>query len=640
MLIPADALWRRVRADRVACFIDGEAYFRAFREAALTARKSLFIVGWDFNSRIALVRDGPQDGYPAEFLPFLNAIARERPGLRIYLLEWDFAVLYAGERETIPVVRFDWATASNIEFALDSELPFGASHHQKLVVVDDALAFVGGLDFTAARWDTAQHLAQDVRRSDPICGPYLPFHDVQAAVSGPAASALGELARERWRRATGKSPVEARPAPPRWPAGWPIDFRHVEAGFSRTVPAYGGIAAVTEVERLHLAVIAQARRYLYFENEYFTSWRALDAIGARLAGPRPPEVVLVLPQVQSGWLEQSTMGAMRARVLERLQLHDRQGRLRVYAPFSGELPINLHAKVFAADDEVLKIGSANLTNRSFGFDSELDMVIAAGDRNTASAVSACVRRLVAHHLGLAPHALRGATPGAWIRRAGDTGRLRLEPLDGAVPAWVEPVANGAAVFDPERPIGYLRFAEGRGQGPAAAPPSAAVVLSLGLALGAGALHLAERRRGAVRAWFSPRKRNERLALAAGAAAELVLPLPFAALVSAAFGESPGRTVATHGAISAAAYLGGRRMRRERARRLARGWTDRLYPWLAAGNLRSLTAMRSFSGVPAAFEGVLAGAGRVRVSRYAAATGATLAGAAALARLLPRGPGHA
>lgn len=640
MQIPEDALWRRVRADRVACFIDGEAYFRAFREAALAARHSLFVIGWDFNSRVALVRDGGSDGYPAEFLPFLNALARERPGLRIYVLEWDFAVLYAGERETIPVVRFDWATAPNLEFALDSELPFGASHHQKVVVVDDALAFVGGLDITVARWDTEAHLPDDARRDDPLCGPYAPFHDVQAAVSGPAAAALGELARSRWAGATGRRPPAPRAARRIWPAGWREDFRGVEVGFARTVPARGGGAAVAEVERLHLAVIAQARRYLYFENEYFTSWRVLEAIGARLAAPRPPEVVLVLPHVQSGWLEQSTMGVMRARVLEQLRAYDRRGRLHVFAPFAGARAINLHSKVFAADDVVLKIGSSNLTNRSFGSDTELDLVIAARDTVVSARIAACLKRFVAHHLGVAPASLRGETPAAWIRRTRAPGHLRLDPLDEAVPPWGEPVVGGAAVFDPERPIGYRRLAEGRGQGAAGGEPSAAVVVSLGLGLGALALRLAERRRGAVRAWFSPRRRRERLAVVAGAAAELVLPLPFAALVSATFGLAPGRIAATHGAASAAAYLIGRRMRRERARRLARGWAERLYPWLAEGDLRSLTAMRSFSGVPAAAEGMLAGAGRVRLSRYAAATAATLGGAAALARMLPRGPGHA
>src|SRR3546814_19533002 len=82
-------------------------------------------------------------------------------------------------------------------------LPVGAAHHQKLVVVDDAIAVIGGLDLTIRRWDTSDHAADQPLRTDPAGQPYTPFHDLQLMLDGAAATALAEVARGRWPRVTG-----------------------------------------------------------------------------------------------------------------------------------------------------------------------------------------------------------------------------------------------------------------------------------------------------------------------------------------------------------------------------------------------------------------------------------------------------
>src|SRR3954467_11358589 len=94
------------------------------------------------------------------------------------------SVLYSLERELFPIVALGWLTPRRIRFCLDEDLPAGASHHQKIVVVDDAVAFCGGLDVTTRRWDTAEHRLDDARRVDPAGLPYRPFHDVQAVIDG------------------------------------------------------------------------------------------------------------------------------------------------------------------------------------------------------------------------------------------------------------------------------------------------------------------------------------------------------------------------------------------------------------------------------------------------------------------------
>src|SRR5205823_4901455 len=102
--------------------------------------------------------------------------------------------------EPFPSLKLGWNTPSRVHFRLDNMLPVGASHHQKIIVVDDALAFSGGLDLTIRRWDTSRHAVNDPNRCDPAGQSYRPFHDVQMMVDGDAARVLAELARERWGR--------------------------------------------------------------------------------------------------------------------------------------------------------------------------------------------------------------------------------------------------------------------------------------------------------------------------------------------------------------------------------------------------------------------------------------------------------
>ncbi len=191
-------------ADRFTTLIDGAAYFATLRAALIRARHTVFIVGWDLDSRMRLVPDGANDGFPEPLGAFLCALAAARPRLRIYVLAWDFAMIYALERDWPPVYRTAWQSHRGIVFQLDGAHPRGASHHQKLVVIDDRLAFVGGLDMTRARWDTPSHSADEPRRRDADGVSYRPFHDVQAMFDGDAAAELGEQARQRWRYACGR----------------------------------------------------------------------------------------------------------------------------------------------------------------------------------------------------------------------------------------------------------------------------------------------------------------------------------------------------------------------------------------------------------------------------------------------------
>ena len=202
--------WRIERAQRFSLLVDAASYFSAVRAAIRAARHSIFILSWDIDSRTCLVPGGANDGYPEQLGDFLHAVVSSRPDLHAYVLNWDFAMLYALEREWLPLYKMDWRTHRRLSFRMDGKHPIGASHHQKVVVIDDAVAFVGGLDLTRCRWDTPQHAPDESLRCDTNSKPYPPFHDVQSIVDGDVARALGELCRARWQRATGHAAAAYR----------------------------------------------------------------------------------------------------------------------------------------------------------------------------------------------------------------------------------------------------------------------------------------------------------------------------------------------------------------------------------------------------------------------------------------------
>jgi len=180
---------RRVaHADRVAFVVDGEDYFEIFVRAAERATQSILIIAWDFNSECRLDFLCDASSPRAKVGSFLNDLARRRRDLHIHLLDWDFPMIYATDREAPLAVRLGWGWKPHrrVHLEFDNTHPPGGSHHQKIVVIDDAIAFCGGLDLTCQRWDTPEHAPEEPRRmvSDV---PYPPFHDMMIVVDGAAA---------------------------------------------------------------------------------------------------------------------------------------------------------------------------------------------------------------------------------------------------------------------------------------------------------------------------------------------------------------------------------------------------------------------------------------------------------------------
>lgn len=623
------------RAGRVAPLVDGEEYFSAFAQAAERARSMLLIVGWDFGSSTRLVfdADAGRRGPPAELGGLLNWLVKRRRGLHVHVLDWDYPMLFGTDREFPPIYGMGWKPHRHVHVVYDNTHPVGASHHQKIVVVDDAVAFLGGIDLTARRWDTCAHRADDVRR----CAggvPYPPVHDLMLAVDGEAARRIGEVARWRWRRATGHEIGPAAAGCDPWPPDLPPALTDVDVAIARTLPAANG-EAVREVEALYLDMIAAARHHIYIENQYFTAYGVGEALAARLAEPDGPEIVVVTRLSSHGWLEEHTMHVLRTRLIGRLREADRHGRFSLWFAHIDGLPdghcIDVHSKVMIVDDEILRIGSANLCNRSMGMDTECDAAIEArGDPRIARAIRAFRNRLLGEHLDVpagrveAEHAGSGSLRAAIERLAGQ-GRT-LKPLDDPG-AWPDAVVTLARVADPEQPVALDELIEEFVPNSVSRQAKGARWVRLAaIAAGVFALTLmwrytplsefvsADNVTGWAREfagyWWAPLL----ILVAYTPACFVMFPRPLITLAAViAFGPVPGFVLAMSGILIATfvTWVAGRALPRDTVRELAGEQLNQVVETIRRRSLLAMTALRLVPLAPFAAEGLVAGAIHIR-----------------------------
>jgi phospholipase D1/2 len=635
-------VWRVERAHRSAVLIDGAAFFRAVREALLKARRSVLIVGWDLHSQTRLVGESGRadDGYPETLAEFLSALVRERPKLIVRLLLWDYSVLYANERELFPRVTLGWSTPSRVRFALDDAVPFGSSQHQKLVIVDDAVAFSGGLDVTIRRWDTPEHAVEHAQRIDPAGKPYRPFHDVQAVVDGPAARALGGIARARWMCATGERIQAAQSTAVPWPDSVTPEFTELDVGIARTQPRHDGQEEVREVERLFLDSIDAAERAIYIENQFLTNGKVAERLAARLKARPALEAVIVAPQHHQSWLEARTMRNGRIRFMHALIEAGVGDRVRIVYPevVAGDRVTDtmIHSKVMVVDDRLLRIGSANLNNRSMGTDTECDLVFAATNDEERSAIVRVRDRLLADHCGVQPEEVNAvvARTGSLIAAADTLSRKghALRPVEDGEADPPEIATYIESVADPEQPIGAEYFYEavfgnGHGRRGAFLKIAAAALLLLALTLAWHYTPLAELAQPDM-------VRRSLASFAQNPWAPLVVILTFVtggfvafpvtvliAATAAAFGPWPGLAYAACGVLVSASltYAIGARLGKETLRNVLGPRLNRIRRRIARQGIIAVATVRLVPLAPFTVVNLVAGASAIRPIDYLAGT---------------------
>lgn len=219
-------------------------------------------------------------------------------------------------------------------------------------------------------------------------------------VDGRAGEAMADLFIDRW-KASGGEPVErpARPDETPWPDDLTPDLRRLPIAVARTSAAWRERPEITECMLLHLAAIKRARRLIYLENQYLTSPVIVEVLAERLAEPDGPEVVTVGPARSPSYFDQMTMDSARTSAINRLRaidVHKRFSAFSAHTPNGG--PIIVHSKVAIMDDWMLRIGSANLNNRSIGLDSECDLAFEARTDLERETVRGFLGRLVGHFI--------------------------------------------------------------------------------------------------------------------------------------------------------------------------------------------------------------------------------------------------
>jgi len=620
------------RAQRVAMLVDGEEYFAAFMRACERAEREILILAWDFDSRMVLRFD--DERRPLETLgEFLNGLCRRKRRLRIRILDWDFPVVYGTDREYSPIFGFEWKPHRRIQFRFDDTHPLAGSHHQKIVVIDDKLAFAGGFDLTNKRWDSPLHEPEDPRRTFEG-EPYPPFHDAMIAVDGDAAHELAQIARGRWENATGKKlrPVSVSGDP--WPREQRVDIENVEVAIACTAPKVNGHDGMAFVESLYLDMIAAARDYIYIENQYFTSEKIGAALEQRLGDPNGPEIVLVTRLLSHGWLEEMTMHVLRTRLVRSLRAADKHGKFHAFYPHVEGLCdgtcLDLHSKVMIVDDEWMRIGSSNISNRSMGVDTECDATVEArGDAKVRAAIRGFRDRLLAEHSGVEVPVLQQALESAGsmaaaVAEVGVPHRV-LRPLEA--PEVPEALMAAAKIGDMEKPISLEGLVQGfSSEHPSKAPAAAKPLAIVGVIAAIASLALLWRytpladvvtsenviatAQRLAQHWWAPLL----MIVFYTPASVVMFPRPLITMaIVVTFGPWEGLVYAMSGVLLAAiaGYVLGRQVNRERVRRIAGPRLNRISTVLQRRGILAVALVRFVPVAPYQVVNVVMGAMRVK-----------------------------
>jgi phosphatidylserine/phosphatidylglycerophosphate/cardiolipin synthase-like enzyme len=419
------------------------------------ARQRIFIIGWDFDSTIRL---RPGDGADMPLGSFLRDLVERAPELHIHILIWRTSLLY-GENAEMPGVFFaEWWRHPRIHFRLDGRHPLVGCHHEKILTVDDSLAFLGGMDLTRSRWDDNSHAPDHAHRRDGG-KRYQPVHDLQVMFDGETAQMIAGRARERWLAATGERVDPLSGEAKRWPATVQPHLRDHRVALARTQPEYGQQKGIREIEPLILTAIEAAERIIYIETQYFALPAVADALAKRLREPEGPEVIIVAMRRSGGMFEYYSMARQRDRLFAQLSAADANGRLGLFFPVTSFEPlceVKVHSKLLIVDDWFVRLGSANLNRRSMGLDTECDLAFEGETDEACAAIAALRDNLVSEHLGVAR--------GKWIAAVTSAGS-HLSAIDwlncgsrGFVPYAVDAEMHRSSVplaidmIDPSKPM--------------------------------------------------------------------------------------------------------------------------------------------------------------------------------------------
>jgi len=321
------------------------------------AKSRVYLAGWFLSPDFALTR-----GYKPTIVRNLLAELAERVDVRVLLWAGAPLPLFRPSRSTVRRAREDLCRGTKIRCALDSKERPMHCHHEKTIVVDDQVAFVGGIDLTAEsgdRFDSPSHPARG----------QVGWHDACARIAGPAVTDVARHFAMRWHEVTGEALATPQTAES---AG------KVELQIARTVPerVYRSLPRGDfGILESYVRALRSAQRLIYLENQFLWSPEISAILADKLRNPPHEDfrLLVVLPAKPNNGGD-DTRG-----VLGELIEADRDGgRLLACTLFArtGRLadPVYVHAKIGVVDDEWLTLGSANLNEHSLFNDTEMNIV--------------------------------------------------------------------------------------------------------------------------------------------------------------------------------------------------------------------------------------------------------------------------
>jgi len=343
----------------VDVLVDGAQALPEIERAIRGARRHVHIAGWSITPHFALTRDEPP-----VVLRELLADAAERVDVRVLMWAGAPPHTFAPDRGTVRAAREELTRGTKVRAACDSRSRALHCHHEKLVIVDDEIAFVGGIDLTQLggdRYDTNAHPARG----------RLGWHDATSRLRGPAVADVAAHFAARWSEVAPDPP----PAPPAAP---PAAAGDVDVQVVRTLPErqYDFLPRGDfRILEAYIRALRSAERLVYLESQFLWAPEVVDVLEAKLSDPPHDDfrVVVVLPSRANNGQE-DTRGQ-----LAMLADADRDAHRFLAATISARTGrtvdrVYVHAKVGIVDDRWLTIGSANLNAHSLFNDSEMNIV--------------------------------------------------------------------------------------------------------------------------------------------------------------------------------------------------------------------------------------------------------------------------
>lgn len=341
-----------------------EEYYKTLKEYLGEAKKFVYIAGWDFDHRIILDRKSEDNTNLADYL---NSLTLKNPELRVKISIWNAGAFDLNRHiENSEILNEN----PNIEISLLDSVSDISSYHDKFVIIDDSIVFVGGIDLSKERWDDSDHNVENNYRINPNGESYPPYFDMQLLLYGKQITeCFYQIASERESQniLTNLTNNEKK--------NLVLDQKNKKVNILRTRNSFEeSKPSLYQIKDTYVDLIRKAKDYIYIENQYFSNEEIGNEIEKRLSEEDCPEIIIVLPGSNSGVVEDYVFLTKRDTIIYNLQRQDKYNKLSVFSIYFDE-KATLHSKLMIVDGKSFLIGSANLSNRSFFYDSETNVLL-------------------------------------------------------------------------------------------------------------------------------------------------------------------------------------------------------------------------------------------------------------------------